>query len=89
MVNGICHIVFVDPEEDDDAEDTGEADEGAESEDAVESELVLPCSMEVPNHGDGEGEDDEVHDYVEDLVDYDEFVAIETLALDAGVPVGA
>ena len=74
LVDGIRGVVGLDPEEDDDAVDTSEADEGAECEDPVQRELVLPGALQVPDHGHGEGQDDEVHEDVEDLVDDEEFV---------------
>ena len=88
LVDGICLIGGVNPEQDDDAIDTGEADEDTEGEDAVERELILPRALQVPDHGDGEGEDDEVDDDVEDLVGDEEFVLVETGAVDGLVPEG-
>lgn len=88
VVDGICLIGGVNPEQDDDAEDTGEADEDTEGEDAVERELILPGALQVPDHGDGEGEDDEVDDDVEDLVGDEEFVLVEAGAWDGLVPEG-
>ena len=88
VVDGICLIGGVNPEQDDDAVDTGEADEDTEGEDAVERELILPGALQVPDHGDGEGEDDEVDDDVEDLVGDEEFVLVEAGAWDGLVPEG-
>lgn len=45
--------------------------------------------METPNEGDGEGEEDEIHEHVEYLVDDDQGVAVYALAVDALVPVGS
>lgn len=87
-VDGICLIGGVNPEQDDDAVDTGEADEDTEGEDTIERELILPSALQVPDHGDGEGENDEVDDDVEDLVGDEEFVLVETGAFDGFVPEG-
>ena len=87
-VDGVCLIGRVNPEQNDDAVDTGETDEDTEGEDAVERELILPRTLQVPDHGDGEGEDDEVDDDVEDLVGDEEFVLVETGAVDGLVPEG-
>lgn len=89
LVDGESRVRGVDPEEHDDAVDTCEANECAEGEDPVQRELVLPCAVEIPDHWDGEEEDDEVHEYVEGLVDDDEFLRIETCSFDAVVPVCA
>ena len=89
LVDGEGWVGRADPEEHDDAVDAGEADEAAESEHAVQGELVLPCAVEVPDHWDGQDEDHEVHDYVEGLVDDDEFFRVETCSFRAVVPVGA
>ena len=88
LVDGVCGVGRADPEEDDDAVDAGEADEGAESKDAVQGELVLPGAVQVPDHGDGEGEDHEVHEYIPGLVHDEEKVWVDALAVDAVVPVG-
>jgi len=49
----------------------------------------LPGAVEIPDHWDGQGEDDEVHEDVEALVDDDEFLGVETFSWDAVVPVSA
>lgn len=87
LVDGEGWVSRADPEEHDDAVDACEADEGAESEYPVQRELVLPCAVEVPDHWDGQDEDDEVHEYVEGLVDDDEFLCVETCSFNAVVPV--
>lgn len=89
LIDGVCGVAGVDPEEDNDSIDTGEADECAEGEDAVQRELVLPGALEIPNHGDGECKDDEVNEDVEDLVDDEELVGVEAVAVDALIPVAA
>ena len=89
LVHGVGGVGGFDPEENDDAVDAGEADEGAEGEHAVQRELVLPGALQAPDHGDGEGQDDKVHDDVEGLIHDEERVSVEAVAIDALVPVGA
>lgn len=89
LVDGESWVRQTDPEEYDDAVDACEANERAESKHPVQRELVLPCAVEVPDHWDGQDEDDEVHEYVEGLIDDDEFLRVETCSFDAVVPVCA
>lgn len=89
LVDGVGGVVWFDPEEDDDTVDTGEADEATDSEDAVQGEFILPCALEAPDHGDREEEDHEVHEDVEALVDDEELVLVEAVAVDALVPVAS
>lgn len=89
LVDGVCRVGRADPEEHDDAVYTGEADEGAEGKDTIQSELVLPGTMQVPNHRDGEGEDHKVHQHVPGLVDDEKAVGVNALAFNAMIPVGA
>lgn len=85
-VSGVCRT---DPEQYDDAVDTGEADEGTEGKDTVQGELILPGTVQVPDHWNGEGKNHEIHQDIEGLVDDDESLCVETRPLDTVVPVGA
>lgn len=78
LVDCECWVCRTNPEEHDDAVDAGEADEGTEGKHPVQRELVLPRALKVPDHWDWQDEDDEVHKYVESLVDDDEFLCVET-----------
>ena len=86
LVNSECVIGRVDPEEHHDTIDTGEADKDTEGEDTIKSKFILPSALEIPNHRDGEGKDDEVDDDVEDLVGDEELVLIEALSFDPWIP---
>lgn len=89
LVDGVSRVGGADPEQHDDAVDTSEADESTEGEDTVQCELVLPATVQTPNHRDWEDEDDKVHDDVEGLVDNEEDVRIEAFSGHTMVPVGA
>lgn len=45
--------------------------------------------MQAPNHGNWQGQNDKVHDNVEDLVDNNELLSVETLGINALVPVAS
>lgn len=89
LVDGISRISRTNPEEHDDSVDTSETNECTQGENAVQGEFILPGTMQIPDHRDWKGEDDKVHYDVERLVDYEEEVCVEALALDAVVPVCA
>ncbi|KFY14146.1 hypothetical protein V492_02823 [Pseudogymnoascus sp. VKM F-4246] len=98
-----CGISRVDVEEDDNTVDACEAHTGvvscvlfpgtgwdaqaADGEDATERELILPRALEPPDDGQGQGEDDEVHDDVEGLVDDEVLGAVDAHGVDGLIPV--
>ena len=86
LIHGERVIRGVNPEQHDDAVDTGEADKDPQSEDAVQSQLVLPCTLQVPDHRDGEPQDHKVDHHVEDLVGDEELVLVHALRGHRGVP---
>ncbi|KFY90576.1 hypothetical protein V500_05136 [Pseudogymnoascus sp. VKM F-4518 (FW-2643)] len=63
--------------------------QAAEGEDAAERELILPRAFEAPDDGQGQAEDDKVHEDVEGLVDDEVLGAIDTHGVDGLVPVAA
>lgn len=88
LVYGICDVDGADPEEHDNAINRSKADETTKSKDTVQRELVLPGTLEVPDHWYRESENDEVHYDIEYLVDDNELIAVEAFAVDRVVPVG-
>lgn len=54
----------------------------------IQRKLILPGPLQAPDHGDGQQQDDEVHNDIEALVDDEEQIAIEAVAVDASIPVG-
>lgn len=89
LVDRISGISGANPEQHDDAVYASEAHEKAQCEHAVQRELILPCTMKIPDHRDWQDEDDKVHEDIEGLVDDEEEVCVEAVALDAVVPVCA
>lgn len=63
--------------------------QAAEGKDAAERELILPRALEAPDDGQGQAEDDKVHDDVEGLVDDEVCGAVDTHGVDRLVPVAA
>jgi hypothetical protein len=89
LIDGISRVSGTNPKEYHDSVDASEANESTQCENAVQREFILPGTMEIPNHRDWQGEDDKVHEDVEGLVDDEEEVCVEALAVDAMVPVCA
>ena len=89
LVDGVGRVGGVHPEEHDDTVDTGEADEATKGEDTVQGELVLPRTLQTPDHGHRQRQDGKVHEHIEGLVGDDELHAVDAGSLNALVPVGA
>lgn len=87
LVHGVGVIGGVNPEQHDDTIDTSETDEDPQRKDTIERKLILPCALQVPDHGHGQREDNEVDDDVEDLVGNEELVGVEAFGVGGvGVP---
>ena len=54
----------------------------------IECYLILPRSMQTPDHRNRKQENDEVTNHIEDLVDDEELVPVKAPAVDTFVPVG-
>lgn len=87
LVHGVRVIGGVNPEQHDDTINTRKADEYPQREDTIQRKLILPRALQVPDHGHGQCEDNEVDDDVEDLVGDEELVGVEAFGVGSvGVP---
>ncbi|KFY31772.1 hypothetical protein V493_00805 [Pseudogymnoascus sp. VKM F-4281 (FW-2241)] len=63
--------------------------QAADGEDAAKRQLILPRAFEAPDDGQGQAEDDKVHDDVEGLVDDEVGGSVDAHSIDRLVPVAA
>lgn len=89
LVDRVRLVRGINPEQHDNAVNTREADEDTQRKHAVQSQLVLPRTLQVPDHRDGQGQDHKVDHHVEDLVGDEELVLVQALRGHRGVPESA
>lgn len=87
LVDCVCRVLGMHPEQGHNTVYTCEANESTDSEDSVQSELITPISLQAPDHGHRQTQNDKVHDDVEDLVDNDKQLTVEALARDSVIPI--
>lgn len=87
LIDCVCGVLRMHPEQSHNTVYTSEANESTDGEDTVQSELISPVSLQAPDHGHRQTQDDKVHDDVEDLIDNDKQLTVEAFSRDAMIPV--